>query len=55
MDVATKGYIRKTHILLFMLFRAFLCFFMLFTKILEKAQKSQVTYLPECFPNQSKK
>jgi len=30
-------------------FCAFSCFFMLFAKFLEKAQKSQVTYLPECF------
>jgi len=45
-------HIRKT---LFFSFHAFLCFFMLFSKKVEKSMKSQVLYLPECFPSQSKK
>ena len=48
-------YIRKTPFLLFVLFHAFSCFFMLFTKKVEKSRKSQVPYLPECFPRWWKK
>jgi len=46
------GNIRKTPCLLF---GAFSTFFMLFMKNVEKAQKSQVLHLPECFLRQSKK
>ena len=41
---------RNTPFLLFVLFCAFSGFFMLFTKKVEKSRKSQVPYLPECFP-----
>jgi len=34
----------------FFTFCAFSCFFMLFRKKVEKSRKSQVPYLPECFP-----
>jgi len=44
--------IRKTPHLLFC---AFSCFFYFFHKKVEKAQKSQVLHLPECFLRQSKK
>jgi len=44
--------IRKTPHLLFC---AFSCFFYFFMKKVEKAQKSQVLHLPECFLKQSKK
>jgi len=38
-----------------LLFCAFSCFFYFFHKKVEKAQKTQVLHLPECFPRQSKK
>jgi len=50
--VTQSAFIRKTPCLLF---GAFSTFFMLFMKNVEKAQKSQVLHLPECFSRQSKK
>jgi len=49
---AVMNHIRKTPLLLFC---AFSCFFYFFMKKVEKAQKSQVLHLPECFLRQSKK
>jgi len=51
-DGILPAHIRKTPLLLF---GAFSCFFYFFHKKVEKARKSQVLHLPECFPRGSKK